>query len=214
MIDIFSHSEPGGHERNEDFLRVGRHPDDKDCVVCALADGQGGQSGGARAARLACEVCADLCCEVASGELLQPAAWPALLRRVDQAVADDPDAGFTTLVAFCVNRGQVVGASSGDSAALMIDAENDGVRLTSRQAKNPPVGSTAAEFVVFSEKLAAPWKVLAMSDGVWKYASWEALREVAREFSGTECLDALRGKAFSRAGRLQDDFSVVLLEGT
>ena len=53
-----------------------------------------------------------------------------------------------------------------------------------------------------------------MSDGVWKYAGWETVREVALETSGQACIDALREKALlPGSGRLQDDFTLVVLEG-
>ncbi|MBS0657973.1 MAG: hypothetical protein JSR82_06970 [Verrucomicrobia bacterium] len=54
-MNIRTHSEPGGKRENEDFLLVGRHPEDTKIVLMALADGQGGRAHGAAAARSACE---------------------------------------------------------------------------------------------------------------------------------------------------------------
>ena len=59
--------------------------------------------------------------------------------------------------------------------------------LTSSQRKNPPVGSGGAIFVPFACRLIRPWQVLAMSDGVWKYAGWEAIRDVATREKGILC---------------------------
>jgi hypothetical protein len=58
--------------------------------------------------------------------LIDPAAWSGILRRADAAVAADADAGFTTLVGLGVYRGRVAGASSGDSAALVVKCNGRG----------------------------------------------------------------------------------------
>lgn len=50
MVDIFTFSEKSGHATNEDVFTYKFHPDDSSCCLCALADGQGGQSGGQQAA--------------------------------------------------------------------------------------------------------------------------------------------------------------------
>ena len=51
--------------------------------------------------------------------------------------------------------------------------------VTGCQTKDPPVGSGEAFFVPFAAELTPPWLVLAMTDGVWKYAGWHRLEEVA-----------------------------------
>jgi hypothetical protein len=52
--------------------------------------------------------------------LSDPRSWSSILKRADEAVRSDPAAGFTTLVGLCISRSAVVGASSGDSAALLV----------------------------------------------------------------------------------------------
>ncbi len=49
MFDVrcLIHSEPGDGHINEDVVAVRPHPGNADVVLCALADGQGGQAGGA-----------------------------------------------------------------------------------------------------------------------------------------------------------------------
>ena len=158
----------------------------------------GGRAGGARAAQLACQV-------VARGEGLTAA---------DAAVATDSAAGFTTLVALRVEGDRVTGALCGDSAALA--AWGDGLMrvLTARQFKNPPVGSGDATFVPFALELTRPWKVLAVSDGVWKYAGWERVWDCAAKLGGEELIAALQIAArLPLTGEFPDDFTVVLLEG-
>src|SRR5438045_3610790 len=83
-----------------------------------------------RAAGLACRYCLDLASRYTPEQLSDPDVWAEIVREVDQAVADDPDAGLTTLVAFAVVDDEVVGASSGDSAAVAAPADQPPVILT------------------------------------------------------------------------------------
>jgi PPM family protein phosphatase len=85
--------------------------------------------------------------------------------------------------------------------------------LTSRQFKNPPVGASDADFVPFELELVPPWRVLVMSDGVWKYASWDRVWDCAARLSGEELIAALQTAArLQTTGEFPDDFTVVLLE--
>jgi hypothetical protein len=134
------------------------------------------------------------------------------LRQADTAVAAAPGAGFTTLVGLCIYRGNVVGASSGDSAALVVSGGR-ATELTAGQQKNPPVGCGAAVAVPFAATVTEPWRVLAMSDGVWKYVGWERVVAIARRTRGRFAIAELQGAARLRgSGRFQDDFTVVVLE--
>jgi hypothetical protein len=84
---------------------------------------------------------------------------------------------------------------------------------TDRQVKNPPVGSGTAAFTPFSVRLERPWKVLAMSDGVWKYVGWERVRRLALGEHGQALLDHLQQAARLRgSGKFQDDFTAVLFQ--
>jgi hypothetical protein len=211
MINVFTFSEPGGHANNEDAFEVRPVADG---FLCAVADGQGGRAGGAAAAQLACKMSLGEASNYPLAELLQPATWPAIMRVADAAVCGDPAAGFTTLAAFFVGAGRVSGASSGDSAAVLINANKASEVLTARQHKNPPVGSGVADFVAFDASLVTPWTVLAMTDGVWKYAGLSRLIQIASEKSASEAIAAIREHAsLNRSGRLQDDFTLVVLAG-
>jgi len=212
-VEVTTFTEAGGHPVNEDAFLVQQHPAAPVSWLCFLADGQGGRSGGGEAARLACGTGLDGAVRVKPGLLAGGRSWAALLRASDFAVAVDVAPGFTTLVGFFIHDGAIVGASSGDSAVLVV-CGGEARELTAGQRKNPPVGSGEAEFIPFMHELAEPWKVLAVSDGVWKYAVWEKVVRAATTMSRETLVDALKDAArLPGSGLFQDDFTVVLLEG-
>src|SRR5262245_30661236 len=157
MVKVFSVSEPGGHSVNEDALAIRLLPSAPDLYVCAVADGQGGRAGGAAAARLACSACTQAAVAHSPAELLRPETWMRILRSGDEAVADDSEAGFTTLVAFALTSDRIYGASCGDSAAVRVCGDGEREMLTGRQYKGPPIGSGAAIPVSFGGRLSTPW---------------------------------------------------------
>jgi hypothetical protein len=162
---------------------VRRHPADKTCWFCTLADGQGGRSGGARAAQIACRAVMDKAATLLPSDLTQPSTWVGIVGLVDRAVAADPNAGYTTLVTLCVISGSLYGASSGDSSVLLVEGR-DCRELTRAQVKNPPVGSGHAIATPFAARMTRPWMTLAMSDGVWKYVRWDDMKELTRTMRG------------------------------
>jgi hypothetical protein len=206
MIRASTFSAAGGHPINEDASLVRELSPDAWLIV--LADGQGGRAGGARAAQLACQTAVEHATRAASCD------WREVLSAADAAVASDRDAGFTTLVGLSVRAGRVAGASCGDSAAVAVCGDTAPKVLTSRQFKNPPVGSGEATFVPFELKLAEPWKLLVVSDGVWKYSGWDRVWSSLARLSGEELLDDLKAAArLPATGEFPDDFTAVLLEG-
>jgi serine/threonine protein phosphatase PrpC len=213
MYRVFSFSEAGtDQETNEDILEIQKHPGMQGCWLCTLADGQGGQAGGRRAAQAACTSAIKAAIGLAPEKLASQSAWTTILRTADKAVAADPGAGYTTLVGICLVGNELYGASNGDSSVLAVDAEGC-KELTSNQMKNPLVGSECAVCVPFATKLVNPWLVMMMSDGVLKYVGWERVRDNARRLRGQALLDCLQEQARLRGSkRFQDDFSVVLLE--
>jgi hypothetical protein len=214
MIQVATHCEAGGHAVNEDAFVLQAHPVDAQGYLCAVADGQSGQAGGGAAARRACDAFLQVAAQATPAELMLLRVWDDILTYVDRAVGDDPQAGFTTLVAFFIARGHLSGASCGDSALVVAEAEQEPLTLTARQSKDPPVGSGGAVFIPFSIKLHAPWTALAMSDGVWKYAGWNGVFQATAGAAGDEAIRALRQcAALPGSGALQDDFTVVMLSG-
>jgi PPM family protein phosphatase len=212
MVSVESFSEAGGHPQNEDAFAFRQHPLDPNLWLCFVADGQGGRSGGGAAARLACQAALDTAVGQPPDRLDKVTAWTGILRSADQAVEADAAAGFTTLVGFAIIRDRVVGASSGDSAALLVTTRQV-VELTAGQRKNPPVGSGMAAAAPFTAALHSDWRLLAMTDGVWKYVGWDRLVAAARRDGGAALVTELQPMArLPIGGGFQDDFTVVVLE--
>jgi serine/threonine protein phosphatase PrpC len=212
MLSVLSFSEAGGHPVNEDAFVVRPHPDDDRCLLVALADGQGGQAGGARAAELACRSAIDGAAGFPAASVAISAYWPTVLRLADQAVRADEQAGYTTLIGLAIRGNTVVGASSGDSMVMTVGTGRTS-ELTRAQQQNPPVGSGGAFFVPFEAELIAPWLILVVSDGVWKYVGWDRLRDLALRNRGQALIDALQQAArLPGSGQFQDDFTVVVIQ--
>jgi hypothetical protein len=209
---IFTLSEARDQHANEDVARYAQHPADSRFALCALADGQGGQSGGAAAATLGVSSALAAACASEPKSLFSPSAWLDICAMVDRRVAAEPNAGFCTLVTLVATAEWVVGASSGDSAAILLFDASEFI-LTDRQRKNPPVGSGAAIFEPFSSALEGWWRILILSDGVWKYAGWDNVIRRGREADGQTVIDKLREDVLVRSGGLlPDDFSVIAIE--
>jgi hypothetical protein len=196
------------------------HPLDADCLLAAVADGQGGQAGAAEAAQLACRVIRDLASESPPRQCFQVSPWLNLLRAVDRQVAEDPQAGFCTLAAVAITSTSLRGASSGDSAVVLFAGSRPMQILTAGQKKNPPVGSGAAEFVPFAASLALPWTVLLLTDGAWKYAGWDFLQRLDPYQPAEQLIRLVRAKVTLQGSKepdtyrgLQDDLTLVVLQG-
>lgn len=208
---IFCFTEAGHARRNEDAIATLEHPSASDVLIVGLADGQGGQPGGAQAAAIASSVAVDAASDCAVHDLLIPTSWVNICHAADAAVATARDAGRSTLVALCATSEWVVGGSAGDSAAVIVFDDAAAV-LTERQRKNPPVGTGCAVFEPFSARLDGNWQLIVLSDGAWKYAGWETIIRLGREHRGPRLISALRDAAVHRrGGELPDDFSVVVL---
>ena len=210
-MKVFQYSEIGSHNENEDALEVVAHNSDSSLMICALADGQGGQRGGAAAAKCAVSTCLAKAQSISPDELLNPFTWEEIGGYVDQNVANTQEAGFTTFIGMCVTNSFVVGASCGDSAvALSVDEKF--LILTVGQSKNPPIGSGGARLIPFSALLGEKWKLLAMSDGVWKFTGWDSIIQTIKSESGESFISNSRDEVISRTKEMVDDFSVILIE--
>ncbi len=214
MIKIASYTAPGEGAENEDAYEIRPHPSNAEHYLCAVADGQGGREGAATAARTACRSLIRTAADCAPVALTCAQRWESMMRRADQAVLNDPDAGFTTLVAFYLTPSCIYGASNGDSAALLVNGKQAAEVLTAEQAKNPPVGSGSACFAGFHAELSSPWTLIAMSDGVWKYTGWDPICRIAAGHENSQnIIEFLRNYAASPvSGRLQDDFTLVVFQ--
>ena len=179
--------------------------DQGESVLIVVADGAGGRPGAAYTAEAAVRMMCEGAAALRPGDLF---AWSGLLRRVDDALAQDPAAGETTLVAAVVSPQGIVGVSVGDSGAWLIGPH--GVQdLTARQQRKPFLGTGAAVPVPF----AVPWAggtLLAASDGLLKYADRARIAEVAREDDLDQAARHLVDLVRLPSGKLQDDVTVVL----
>ena len=122
MITYRTHTEPGGHAENQDCFLLSRAASVAGGYLCAVADGQGGQPGAALAAAIACQSCLEGASSFRLDRLLSPLTWPVILWQSDEAVAAAANAGFTTLIGFCLTEDALCGGSSGDSAVLLLRA--------------------------------------------------------------------------------------------
>jgi len=210
-MNIRTHSEAGGKIENEDFLLVKRHPENS-VVIVALADGQGGRAHGAAAARAACEAVWEAASALASEELFKDGTWQRIIASVDRAAA--VTGGFTTLVALALDDSFAAGASCGDSKAYF-HHRHEGYELaewTTHQPKNPPIGSECANAEPFMCTAIGGGRLIVVSDGVWKYCGYEALK-AACGVPLEQVVEHLRSTAVARSGAaLPDDFSLVVVD--
>jgi len=212
MQTVLTFSEAGGHPDNQDVVLVRQHPARLDMTIALVADGQGGRSGGGRAAELACQTAWKLASEFDLDQMLDPLAWAYLLRRVDLAVEGDAVAGFTTLVALVVTPNRVVGVSSGDSVAIAVVAGR-ATEVTAGQSKNPPVGTGTVIGRTFNTPLEAPWPLALMTDGVWKFAGLDRVLVLAQKVTPNNLLCALQTTARRHGtGDYYDDFTLAVLD--
>jgi len=203
------YSEQGAaHDDNEDAVEARQHDQDDALWLCCLADGQGGRSGGARAAQIATQTALAAALAQPPRSLLKPKICAGIVRAADDVVYADPQAGFTTLVMLVVRDQFVCGASCGDSAAVLLQSE-ESIVLTENQLQHPLVGSRAARAMSFYLDLDPPWHICAVSDGVWKYAGWDRMIALMRRRGGRDLVDALRAAAIKPGNSgLPDDFSI------
>lgn len=210
-MNLRTHSEAGGKIENEDFILVKRHPENSGVRIVALADGQGGRAHGAAAARAACEAVWEAASALASEELFKDGTWLQILQAADRAAA--LTGGFTTLVALALDADFAAGASCGDSKAYFRHSGTQELaEWTIHQPKNPPIGSECADAEPFMCLAIGGGRLMVVSDGVWKYCGYEALK-AACGVPLEQVVEHLRSAAVARSGAaLPDDFSLVVVD--
>ena len=172
-------------------------------LVMIVADGAGGQSGGAEAAAMAVEFV-----RKKTDELSDAKACVTLLHSTDQAISRDRVAGETTCALTVVTEAGVYGASVGDSGVWVINATGF-INLTERQSRKPFIGSGSALPNPFEYKFVAGDSLLLATDGLLKYTSSERIITVW----GHEVASRVPGRLIELvgypSGALPDDVTVI-----
>lgn len=209
-MKVVTHTEAGGGKANQDYLVAERHPLAADTWICAIADGQGGRPEGDKASSIACRSVAEICRRTPSDHLAQPGAWMDILADANARVASGTE-GFTTLIGFAVGPDFICGASVGDSKLYFQPRGGEIIELTANQDKNPPCGVIGAYFAAFSTQLPEEGSVLlAVTDGVWKYAGYEAIQNVLKLETSTAAAEILLTAIRARGGQqLPDDVAII-----
>jgi serine/threonine protein phosphatase PrpC len=175
-------------------------------LVIAVADGAGGRAHGERAADL---VVGGLETFVRRGApLSRERTWTTFLAETDLAISRDPEPGETTAVVLAIAQGMICGASVGDSEAWLVTPQSCH-DLTSRQRRKPFLGSGCAVPVPIRHRHAGGVLVVG-SDGLFRYAAADQIREVALSGTPEEACRALIDLVRLPNGTLQDDVAVVV----
>ena len=204
---VLFHSQPSHAKReNQDHIEVRRR---NGARLVALADGQGGQSGGAKAARIAIQAALDFLEN--APDLFDSDTLRTAISLADEAVEADGDAGFSTLIVLVCNEHKVAGASVGDSMVWHINSRSE-EELTHKQRKNPPLGSGACLGTPFTVEPKRGEQILVMSDGVFRWVEPETIARTCRESSDFEVMRRLLElQKRNEHGDLPDDWSAILI---
>lgn len=144
--------------------------------MLAVADGVGGRAGGAVAAQMV----ADAAFRLAGDPkpfLADRLGWLAAL---DSEIERHPSAGETAAVVAVLTETQVSGIAVGDSAAWHIGPGHAFTVLSAGSEPKPWLGSGAPVSRAFDLSLTEPGWLLLATDGLLKYATPPAIRDVVR----------------------------------
>jgi hypothetical protein len=132
------------HDASHDRLSVLR---DAHRTLIALADGSDSSRGAQTAAARTVD---ELARCFRNGTLPKdPQDWVMVLEAIDHVVFGDPDAGETSALVMLVQQGVVVGASVGCSLAYIIPSVGEAKLLTTRQRREPRIGTGLASPIGF-----------------------------------------------------------------
>lgn len=196
-------------ELSEDRLAVHRVPGG---VVVVVADGAGGIPGGGLAADLAIKVIEEAA-EHGAFNMFSGRAWVDLMVHADAIIETDRVAGETTCVIVVIaNDGRVVGASVGDSGALIIGSDGSVDDLTAGQHRKRRLGSGQASPVTF-ERSALDGTLVVASDGLLAYARPDAIARIVTEHEDLDAVAEALVERIRLPGRdLVDDLAILLVK--
>lgn len=185
--------------------RVGIFGSDR-LVLLVLADGAGGQRGGAEAAERVVESAGAHFHR--PGERVDPTLWGAWMRQLDLRLADESGVGESTAIVCVIEDGRFVGGCSvGDSEALLVTAGSV-VDLTRDQRRKPLLGSGKVAPQPFFVRREGGTLLLG-SDGLFKYAPRDKIVACIRSAPFAELLDQLVDLVRLPSGARSDDVGLV-----
>jgi PPM family protein phosphatase len=199
MVLLASHLENG--HRGEDRLLTISTPAG---MVVVVADGAGGVGGSAKAAQTVCDIVSRAAPQACGDSKL----WTSALNEADRAC--ERIGGLTTAVIVEAFTGAVLGASIGDSVAMLIQ-QDAVVDLTEHQLRKPLLGSGSATPIAFGP-VPGPGRVLVATDGLLKYARPAAIASGCRFPDLERGADALLRAVQLPNGKYHDDVALVLLQ--
>lgn len=123
--------------------------------------------------------------------------WCERLRRLDGELEAEPTCGETTLVVVQVRRGELWGASVGDSGALLVEPDRV-IDLTAAQSRKPLVGSGASRPAGIRRRPLSA-RLLVATDGLLKYASRATISALARTGDVHTAVEAGRARISVRS---------------
>jgi len=176
-----------------------------DAVLFAVADGAGGTSNGSAAADAVVALVAARSSELAAGD---EERFVLLLEEADASCVA-ASGGETTAVVGVARAGAVVGASVGDSGAVLF--RQSPFELTAGQSRKPLLGSGKAHPRGFSAGWSGEPLVVA-TDGLLRFATSAALAAaLATVRDPDSTARRLVDLARLRSGALSDDVALVLV---
>lgn len=170
-------------------------------LTVAVADGAGGTTGAAKAAELALTSLASFCL---------PFTPTRVMENIDAILADDPDAGETTLVFALLFENSISGAAVGDSAAWLVRPSSV-VDLSEMQKRKPLLGSGRAAPTEFGP-LPATGRVLLATDGLLDFLPHSRIADVVLNAPLPDVPVQLASLASPKDTQPPDDIAIVVAE--
>lgn len=172
-------------------------------TILVLADGAGGISGGAQAADRFLQLV-----QASADHLKTAEDCVQLLARVDQELARREECGETTGIIAIIDPNRIFGASVGDSAAWFFANDGHG-ELTRGQHRKPLLGTGEIAPARPFDWASEDGTVVVASDGLWNYASLEAILSRVRSRGTADLAVRLAELVRLQSGAFPDDVAII-----
>ena len=173
-------------------------------LILVLADGAGGLSGGAKAAEFVVQNAKGRI----NSTIVNSGQFCSFLTALDLEMSTSGTLGETTCVIVILSETGVIGASVGDSGALIF-SKNSLDNLTRNQIRKPLLGSGQASPLGF-DRIHWDGVLLIASDGLLKYTSHEKIAATIATSSFDETAKKLIDLVRYQSSALPDDVSILL----